>query len=325
MSNACNLDSVASGGWGENNNSSVSYNTSLTTNAQVNAQNTQYASSLGTDAYKYTIPLISGFLNGNSEQNCIPLELLSSPLQISCDWATIAQAYFATVAPTNYAISELSLVYQTVDIGRDFTQGLRESMAGMTKFWSCPFSTIVSTQTQYTSSLSYNMSVNSSSVSAFFYGVILAANAQTLATTSKFFSASVGSTAINDSSNISRRLLVDGNSVYNLALYNSDSLLVRELVRSLTNVVNPDNIRFLFNAAGNTGINGTYRGQSYLVSFNLRCFADSSVCMAGTPVSTFNLVITDANTINAGDQISMFACVDKIAVIDGSGAISIIN
>jgi hypothetical protein len=216
-------------------------------------------------------------------------------------------------------------VYQTVDIGRDFTQGLRESMAGMTKFWSCPFSTIVSTQTQYTASLSYNMSVNSSSVSAFFYGVILAANAQTLATTSKFFSASVGSTAINDASNISRRLLADGNSVYNLALYNSDSLLVRELVRSLTNVVNPDNIRFLFNAAGNTGINGTYRGQSYLVSFNLRCFADSSVCMAGTPVSTFNLVITDANTINAGDQITMFAVVDKIAVIDGSGAISIIN
>jgi len=326
MSNAANLDTIAAGGWGENNNSSVSYNTSLTTNAQVNAQNTQYvADATGLVYYKYTLPLVSGFLNGNSEQNCIGLELLSSPLQIQLDWATITQAFYATVAPTAYTISELSLIYQTVDIGREYVDGLRQSMAGMNKFFSCPYSTIISTQTQYTASLSYNFSVNSSSVSAFMYGVILAANAQTSATTSKFFSASVGSTAINDASNISRRLLADGNSVYNLALYNSDSLLVRELVRCLTNIVNPDNIRFLFNAAGNTGINGTFRGSSYLVSFNLRAFSDASLCMCGTPVSTFNLVLTDANTIAAGDQITMFCVVDKIAVIDGSGAISIVN
>jgi len=325
MSNACNLDSVCSGGIGENNNTCVSYNTSLTTNAQVIAQNTQYIFNAGgTDFYKYTIPLISGFLSGGSEQNCCPIELLNAPLQIQCDWSTIASAFYATIAPTAYTISELSLIYETVDIGREYVQGLRTAMAGG-RFWSIPYSTIQSVQTQYTASLSYNMSVNSSSVSGFFYGVIVNGNTQTLATTSKFFSASVGSTAVLDASNIQRRLFADGNSVYNLSLYNCDALLLRELVRTLSGVINPDNIKCLFNVAGNVGITGSFRGTSYVTAFNLRSFADASVCMSGMPVSTLNLQITETATINTGDNLTMFAVVDKIAVISGDGSISIIN
>jgi hypothetical protein len=193
------------------------------------------------------------------------------------------------------------------------------------KMWSIPLSTVVSVQTQYSAALSYNMSLNTSSLSGFFCGVVIAANTQTLATTSGFFTASVGSTAINDSTNIQRRLFLDGSSVYNLPTYSADAQLIRELVRTLSGSINPDNIILPCNVAGNQAFRGGFRGQFYVVSFNTRSFNDSSVALSGTPVSTVNLQTIDGNTIAAGDVITMFAIVDLIAVIDASGAVSLIR
>ena len=79
------------------------------------------------------------------------------------------------------------------------------------------------------------------------------------------------------------------------------------------------------NVAGNQAFRGSFRGQFYLVSFNTRSFNDSSVALSGTPVSTVNLQTIDGNTIAAGDVITMFAIVDLIAVIDASGAVSLIR
>lgn len=322
-SNSMNLDSVCAGAFGENNYQSIPYNTSLTTSALVNATSSQYLAS-ATDFYKYTIPIISGFLAGGSEQNVIPLELMNSPLQVQADFSTVAQAFFAITAPTNYVVSELSLVYESVSLGSQYTQGLRSAMASG-KLYSIPFSSIISVQTQYTSSLSYNMSLNTSSLDAVFYGIIINGNTQNSALTSKVFSASVGSSATLDASNIQRRATTDGENIYSLSLYNCDALLVRELVRSLTGVINPDTIKMPFNVAGNVNLSGNFRGSNYVVAYNCRSFADQSVCMSGRPCSVLNIQQTETATINAGDNMTIFACVSLIAVIDGSGAISLIR
>jgi hypothetical protein len=323
-SNSMNLDSVAAGAFGENNYQSIPYNTSLTTSALVNATSSQYLAS-ATDFYKYTIPIISGYLAGGCEQSVCALELMNSPLQIQADWSTITQAFFCNnVAPTNYIVSELSIVYESVSLGSQYTQGLRTAMAGG-KLYSTPFSSVISVQTAYTSSLSYNMSLNTSSLDAVFYGIIINGNTQNSALTSKVFSASVGSSATLDASNIQRRATTDGENIYSLSLYNCDALLVRELVRALTGVINPDTIKMPFNVAGNVNLSGNFRGSNYVVAYNCRSFADQSICMAGRPCSVLNIQQSETATLNAGDNMTIFACVSMIAVLDGSGAISLIR
>jgi hypothetical protein len=324
-SNSLNIEAIAAGGFGLNQYQSISYLNSLVANASVTPQDAQFtADATGTVQYAFTLPVVSGIMAGGSEANAIPLVLLNSPLQIQCDWSSIAQAFFATQAPTSYAITELAIVYESVDIGESYTNSVRAAMAAG-KFWSIPLSTIISVQTQYTAALSYNMSLNTSSLSAFFFGTIIQANSQSLATTNGFFTASVGSTAINDSTRIQRRLFLDGSSVYQLPNYNADAQLIRELVRSLSGQINPDNIIIPCNVAGNQAFRGGYRGQFYLVSFNCRSFNDASVALSGTPVSTVNLQTIDGNTLAAGDVVTLFAIVDLIAVIDASGAVSLIR
>jgi hypothetical protein len=324
-SNALNIEAIAAGGFGLNQYQSISYLNSLVANASVTVQNAQFtADPLGTVQYSFTIPIISGLLAGGAEANAIPLELLNSPLQIQCDWSSIAQTFYATQAPTAYAITELAIVYESVSVGEAFTNSVRAAMAAG-KFWSIPLSSIISVQTQYTAALSYNMSLNTSSLSAFFYGVVTVGNTQTLATTSGFFTASVGSTAALTDTNLQRRLFLDGSSVYQLPNYNADALLIRELVRSLSGQINPDNIIVPCNVSGNQAFRGGFRGQFYLVSFNCRSFNDASVALSGTPVSTVNLQTIDSLAAAAGDVVTLFAIVDMIAVIDASGAVSLIR
>ena len=326
-SNSLSIEPLCAGGFGLGQYKSDSYVNSLTTSELVTVPNTNYTfDATGTVAYKYTLPIISGVLAGGSESNSIPLLLMQSPLTIMVDWQTVAGAFFgATVAPTNYAISEFAIVYESVEVGEQYNQSVRSALASG-KFWSVPFSTVVSVQTAYTSSLSYNMSLNCSSLSAFFYGVIINANSMSSGLTSGWFSASNGSTQLNDSTNITRRLYADGNAIYQIPNYNSDALLVRELCRALSGQINPDSIVIPCQTLGNYNQNGTWRGEFYLVSFNCRSFNDSSVCLSGIPCSILNIQTTDLNSgLNAGDVINMFAIVDQILVIDQTGSCSLIK
>jgi hypothetical protein len=47
--------------------------------------------------------------------------------------------------------------------------------------------------------------------------------------------------------------------------------------------------------------------------------------MAGRPCSVLNIQQSETATLNAGDNMTIFACVSMIAVLDGSGAISLIR
>lgn len=325
-STSLNIEPLCQGGFGLGQYKSDSYVNSLTTNEFVTNPNANYTfDATGTVAYKYTLPIVSGVLAGGSENNAIPLLLMQSPLTLMIDWQTVAGAFnSATGAVTNYAVSELAVIYESVEVGEQYNQSVKSALASG-KFWSVPFSTVVSVQTAYSSSLSYNMSLNCSSLSAFFYGVIINGNTMSSALTNGVFSASVGSTQLNDSTNITRRLYSDGNSIFQIPNYNHDSLLVRELCRALSGQINPDNIVIPCQTLGNVNIGATFRGSFYLVAFNCRSFNDSSICLSGLPCSILNIQTTDLNTINSGDVINMFAIVDQILVIDQTGSCSLIR
>jgi hypothetical protein len=82
----------------------------------------------------------------------------------------------------------------------------------------------------------------------------------------------------------------------------------------------------VFSTVGNNGAVaplGTLRGTFYAGGFNLKPFFEENLAMAGTPCSVLNFVKDDYS--GADGILYMFAFCSNLAVIDASGAISVIR
>jgi hypothetical protein len=280
----------------------------------------------GAQQVELSVPIYSGLLN-NKELSFIPLELMSSPLTITFDWATVNNAIFAlTTAVSEYACSAIQLVYESVSPPVEYTNELRAGLM-QGRVWSIPYCSVISAQTQNNSSVSYNMSLNASSVDAFFYGATQSFNANTSTLTSKVFASATGSSIAGDFTTVNRRLYADGNLINSVPSLNSDTMLVREMLRAVEGGFVSDVYQTpCFSTVGNNGAAaqvGTLRGQFYAGGFNLKPFFEENLCMAGTPVSVLNFQKDDYS--GADGILYMYAFTSAIAIIDASGAISVIR
>lgn len=327
--NSENISNITEGGIGQNNNLSLGYTSGLTTSALTTNPNTSFAfnatgNTTAGPFLTFTLPLVCGLFSGGTEGNYLPLELLGANIDIQIDWNTLNNAFYGvTSAVTGYGIQGLSLTYETVQLPDSYVSALRQQLASG-KLWSIPVQTALSSQVAASSALSYNMSLNCSSVDAFFYGTIIAANQGTTLTSGNFTS-SAGSTQALDSTQISRRMVyIDGNQVQQIPVLNADAVIIRETIRAVSSSVFDSNYTVPFSTAGAVGQPGSFRGQYYLIGFNLRSFSGSDMCMCGTPCSLLNLQINDSQAVGT-DTIYMFAIVSFIVLIDGSGSISLIR
>ncbi|NBX73056.1 MAG: hypothetical protein EBQ89_02025 [Alphaproteobacteria bacterium] len=280
----------------------------------------------GAQAVELSVPIYSGLLN-NKELSFIPLELMSSPLTITFDWATVNNAIFAlTTAVSEYACSAIQLVYESVSPPVEYTNELRAGLM-QGRVWSIPYCSVISAQTQNNSSVSYNMSLNASSVDAFFFGATQSFNANTSTLTSKVFASATGSSIAGDFTTVNRRLYADGNLINSVPSLNSDTMLVREMLRAVEGGFVSDVYQTpCFSTVGNNGAVaqvGTLRGQFYAGGFNLKPFFEENLCMAGTPVSVLNFQKDDYS--GSDGILYMYAFTSAIAIIDASGAISVIR
>ena len=280
----------------------------------------------GAQSVELSIPIMCGLFN-NKELSFIPLELMSSPLTLTLDWATVNNALFAlTTAVSEYACSSIQFVYESVSPPVEYTNELRAGLM-QGRVWSIPYCTAISAQTQNNSSVSYNMSLNASSVDAFFYGSTQSFNANTSTLTSKVFAAATGSSIAGDFTTVNRRLYADGNLINSVPSLNSDTMLVREMLRAVEGGFVSDVYQTPpFSTVGSNGSVaplGTLRGQFYCGGFNLKPFFEENLCMAGTPVSVLNFQKDDYS--GADGILYMYAFVSNIAVLDASGALSVIR
>jgi hypothetical protein len=319
-----NQDCVLSGGMGSNNYLANVYTS--TSSALNVAQNTNfgYQSTDGSTAtLTFAIPIVSGLLNSSS-MTYIPLELINQNIDLQIDWATVNDAFYgATTAITNYTISQLSLVYETVQVSEEYVNEVRKMMAGG-KLWSMPIQTCISTQVADSSSISYNFSVNCSSVSAFFAGKILAEN-QGSTLTSKYFSASTGSSPNGDYTSISKRLLLaDGEQVLQIPNVNTDAQMLKETIRAVCANTSDPSYSTMFQSWGRYDLAGSYRGAFYVNAFNLRSWSEDDLVFCGRPVSLLNYQKAD-NQSRDTDTLYFFTIVDYIVLVDASGTISLVR
>ena len=172
------------------------------------------------------------------------------------------------------------------------------------------------------------MSLNASSVDAFFYGATQSFNANTSTLTQKCFASATGSSIAGDFTTVNRRLYADGNLVNSVPSLNSDTMLVREMLRAVEGGFVSDVYQTPpFSTVGTNGTSGqplgTLRSQFYCGGFNLKPFFEENLAMAGTPVSVLNFQKDDYS--GADGILYMYAFVSNIAVIDAGGAISVIR
>ena len=318
------------GGLGQNNYLSPAYYTGAslplisaqTTDARFTYVSTGVGGSGG--AIELSVPLCSGLLN-NNELSFIPLELMSSPLTIQIDWATVNDGIYAsTTAVSEYTVSNVSLVFESVNPPMEYVSELRQGLLSG-KVWSIPYTTVVSAQTTNSATVSYNFSLNASSVDAFFYGACDVDTQPTSTLRSKYFVCATGSSVASDFTTMNRRLYADGNLITSMPSINSDTLLFRELMRAVQGgFVNDCQTTVPFSSVGLVpGQGGSYRGQFYAGAFNLKNFNEEGLCMSGTPVSVLNLQID--NYSSASGILYMYAFLSQIAIIDASGAISVLR
>ena len=333
MTSADYMNNIAiqEGGIGSNALVSFPYATGATQSQDgyLNSQDARYTFAQTTPgittAIELSVSLASGLLN-NKELSMIPLELMSSPLTIQVDWCSVNNAiYGITQATTEFTCSNVQLCYESINPPQQYINELRAGLASG-KVFSIPYTTVISAQTSNASTVSYNMSLTSSSVESFFYGALQTFNLNNSTLTSGWFSCATGASDNSDRTTMNRRLYADGSLVAQQPSINSVTLLFRELMRAVqggfcgTDVYNT--VPFS-NRGANTKQPGSFRSSFYAGGFNLKNFNEANLTMEGIPVSILNFQKDDYS--GADGILYMYAFVSQIALIDASGSISIVR
>jgi len=281
---------------------------------------TEYAdSSLNTGtatdgSFNVCIPLFSGILS-----NAKSFPLFLSGLQIQIDLNSSALAFkSAGTAPAfglTYVVSQAELVYESIQPDQSLLDGIRMSMAQSGRLFELPFSTPLglTSATTTATSFSYNVGLNLASVS----GVFMVEVVSTVEAANTAVNAFVRNSTENNSN--SRRFYLDGKQMvnYDVAM---DSQNFLECQRALGSILSLENSTVASRATYCAA--GVSSGSFYVVGQSGRRFAESDLCMAGSPCS--NLVIQLAKT---GSPVACSAYIyvlyDGVAVLDANGSCAV--
>jgi len=326
-----NVSSLMAGGVSMVNNlKPMPYDTANTSGTGANGvftynPNTFWKTAASNNQITICLPLALSIFN-STQGGYLPLELLSSPIQVQIDWNNAAQAFFSSSdLVSTYSVSDCSIVYETVACPESYYNSLRQAMASG-KLYQLPLECCLTSQTQGGATVSYQLATSLSSVNAVFVGKIQSGDLGD-SSKSKYFSASNNSTPYNgvDTAVTLRQLYFDGYPVWSgIPLVNSDQQLAAELLRAVTaNTTNAD-YSWIIPSLGVENAVGSFRRGFYVRGFNCRNFAEEDLQATGMPVAVMNFQESDSNS-SSSDQIYIFVVYSATAVIDGSGSLSIIR
>lgn len=254
-------------------------------------------------------------LFNSSTQDC-PIYLLSSPLTIQIDCASVARAIFkgSSATVTDYTISNTFLVFQAVELQSDHIQA--ERAASKSSPFVMNLTSTLSVQVPYNLLSSYSLGLNCSSLRGVF---VLPANAASYASGTqlqyqRYNSDGAGAgglitAATNFASSgqgVNNILFLDGNQV-NSAIYDTPQMVFQGLKQALhhslqASVLYPSPCNLL-----------GYMLNHYAIGWDCSSFDEESVIFPGLPVTTVNLQLSgqylgDASSIGGPAAASNAIC-----------------
>lgn len=278
--------------------------------------NTDVAVGAATSAtFNISIPLFSGIL---SNAKSFPLFLSGLFVQVDLNSAALSFKSSGTGATfgLSYVVSQAEIVYESINPDSSLLDGIRMSMAQSGRLFEIPYSTPLGLTTATTAgqaSFSYNVGLNLASVS----GVFLAEVSQAVEQANTAVNAFIRNST--EAQTNSRRFYLDGKQMVNYDVW-ADSQNFLECQRALGSLLSLDNTtlatRATYCAAGENA------GSYYILGQSGRRFAESDLCMSGSPCSNLVIQLAKSGTPIA-TSVYINVLYDAVAVLDANGSCAV--
>jgi hypothetical protein len=285
--------------------------------------NTDVVTGVATSAtFNIAIPLFSGIL---SNAKSFPLFLSGLMLQFDLNSAALAFKSSGTSATfgLSYVVSQAELVYESINPDQSLLDGIRMSMAQSGRLFELPYSTPLGLTTATTAaqaSFSYNVGLNLASVSGVFIAEVEQAVETAVPTAGT--ATTVPNNFIRNSTEAqtnSRRFYLDGKQMVNYDVW-ADSQNFNETQRALGSLLSLDNTTIATRANYCAAAVGA--GAYYIVGQSGRRFAESDLCMAGSPCSNLVIQLAKSGTPVASSMY-IYVLYDGVAVLDANGSCAV--
>jgi len=259
----------------------------------------------------------------NSSTQDVPAYLLSAPLTLQIDLASVARAlYKGSVATiTDYTVSNTYLVYQACELPSAFIEA--ERMAVKTHPFIMNLTSNMAVQVPASVLTSYTLGLNASSIRAVF---VLPSNGATYASGTQLqYARDTADSATFNGSGVNAIVYVDGNQI-NSAIFDTPQMVFQGLKNALHHNLQGSIIysspAFAPTTAGST-ITNPYMTQFYAVGWDLSSFDDEASLFAGTAATNVNIQLTGYGSANPTYLNTIIVVFDVLVAFEADGSIQI--
>lgn len=257
----------------------------------------------------------------NSSTQDFPNYLLSAPLTLQLDMASVSRALYAGVGVTysDYTISNTYLIYQACELPASYVEA--ERMAVRSSPFIMNLTSTLNVQVPASILTSYSLGLNASSVRAVF---VLPSNGATPAVGTQLqYIRDTGDANFNGSGT-NAIVFVDGNQI-NSAIFDTPSMVFQGLKNALHHNLQGSVIYSSPSMAGFYTASGSqpWTKQFYALGWDLTSFDDESSLFAGTPCTTLNLQLTGYGSANPTYLSTIIVVYDVLLAFEADGTIQI--
>jgi hypothetical protein len=247
----------------------------------------------------------------NNSDIDFPLFLCKNPLTLQCDISSLARAITAgaTVAATEFTVSQAYLCYEVVDVPHALMEAERHAVEGGHPFI-MNLTSWLNVQVNQSVLSSYTLGLNASSLRSAFVGVIGAAS---YALTSNIqYPRPFGDTTANWGSGVNAQLYLDGN-VKNSSIFDNPVQQLIQLKQALHNNIQSGVIM------SSPGAFFDYITSYGWVGFDCVSFSDEGTIFGGSPVSNVNFQLTGLN--GNGTYLAYVLCLYDVLLAFSQGGV----
>jgi len=271
-----------------------------------------------------------------------PAHLLSAPLTIQIDLASLGRAIVAgaTVAVSEYTVSNTFLVFQSVELPSAMIEAERQAVRSSPFVMTC--TNTLSVQVPQNILTSYTLGLNASSIRGV---MILPSSVQSYSTSSQLYyvagraDCNYGLLTSGDGAGINAQVYYDGNLINsNIVdnLPNTFMMLKQFLHHNLQGSIlqpSPNPVVLLGAGALNTSGLGAslYANQCFVLGFDSTSFDEESCIFGGIPATNVNCQLTGygaslgagANQATSSNLVTLCVVYDVLVAFGEDGTISV--
>jgi hypothetical protein len=295
----------------------------------------QFYSASATSSYIDVVLPLPLSIFQSSTQN-FPCHLLSAPLTIQIDLASLGRAIFggSTVAPSEYSVSNTYLLYQAVELPSALIEAERQAVRSSPFVMTC--TNTLSVQVPQNILTSYTLGLNASSIRGV---MIMPSSVSSYATTSQVFyvagraDCNFGTLTSGSGSGINAQVFFDGNLINSNIVDNvahTYMMLKQFMHHNLQgNIIQASINPPVYSATlANAGVGASlYTNQMFVLGFDTTSFDEESTIFGGIPATNVNIQLTGYGATVGGATSSNLVTVsilyDVLVAFGEDGTISV--